>query len=171
MPSRCTADGLFFCLVGHFFKLPRLTPPFWVDHNLKQLWRPLSFSLQSSTSRAVEKKLEVIFVCMTSQLLSFRCAWPELEVQELFDSKWTSHSTAHYRRGRWFSDIITEFRRTWLSKAFKYIFISLQSIVCERHCATSNFATGHKHLGLKIIFTSFFTGLGCLYMSIYVDWI
>ena len=33
-------------------------------------------------------------------------------------------------------------------------FISLQSIVCERHCATSNFATGYKHLGLKIIFIS-----------------
>ena len=28
-------------------------------------------------------------------------------------------------------------------------FISLQSIVCERHCATSNFAAGRKHLGAQ----------------------
>ena len=42
---------------------------------------------------------------------------------------------------------------------------SLQSIVCERHCATSNFAAGHKHLGLKLIFVTLKsrqrTGLGC----------
>ena len=55
-------------------------------------------------------------------------------------------------------------------EAFKYIFISLQSIVCERHCATSNFAAGHKYLGLKIVFTSLKsrlrTGLGCCLLSL-----
>ena len=141
--------GLLFCLIGYFFKLPRPTPPFWVDHNLKNYgdvcvlaYRVVPPEQKKTTSKLYLSAWHHSY-CV-SDVLGLNLKFENCLIQSKLRIQ------RHIIVGLDSSAIW----RTWLSKAFKYIFISLQAIVCERHCSTSNFAAGHKHSGLKIIFTS-----------------
>ena len=120
-----------------------LTPPFWVDHNLKQLLRPLSFSLQSRRKQPRDY-FRLHDITAIEFELGMNLKFENCLIQS--NLRIQRHIIAGVDSKAMSSPNLEELDCPKHSNTF--------SSVCERHYAMSNFSAGRKHLGLKIIFTS-----------------